>query len=85
MLHLASYAALIRYLWINEHIQKRKNIYVFDGVLFFVSDLVFVLPKVLEIAMEFGLDSDYSYQNKSELHSFQFRDYKYPSFQWVFF
>lgn len=68
MLHLASNAGLIRYLWLNEHIEKKKNIYVFDGILFFVSDSVFVLPKVLEIAMEFGLHCDYSYQDKSELH-----------------
>lgn len=29
---------MIRYLWLKEHIQKKKNIYAFDGILFFVSD-----------------------------------------------
>lgn len=71
---------LIKYLWLNEHIQRKKNIYVFDGILVFVSDSVFSLPKILEITMEFGIHSDYRNQDKSELHSFQFRDYKYPSF-----
>lgn len=59
---------MIRYLWLNEHIQKKKNICVFDGILFFASDSVFGLPKMLEIAMEFGLHSDYSYKDKSELY-----------------
>lgn len=50
---------------------------MFDDILFFVSDSVLGLPKILEIAMEFGLHSDYSYQDKSELYSFQFGEYKY--------
>lgn len=78
-MHLASYTALIMYLWVNKHIQKKKNIYVFDDILVFVSDSVFGLPKILEIGVEFGLHSDYGYQDKSGLYSFQFRE-----FYWMF-
>lgn len=74
---LSSYTVLIRYLWLNEYVQINKNFYVSDGILLFVSDSLFSLPKIQEITVEFRLHSDYIYPDKYELYSFQFIEYNF--------